>query len=80
MFRDFPEEVIAENNHVLECSVGGGLNEFIGHFLAERNHQGKRNVLLFPSINDQQRLDGSALIQCHERLGGLLKYYYSRAA
>jgi hypothetical protein len=53
--------------------------EFIQHYLAERNHQGKGNVLLFPESNDQPS-NVSARIQCAERLGGLLNYYHSRAA
>ena len=39
----------------------------------------KGNVLLFPSSNEQQA-NGMPRIQCIDRLGGLLKYYHSRAA
>jgi hypothetical protein len=35
--------------------------------------QGRGNVILFPTI-EQNAGDGP--IQCRERLGGLLKYYY----
>jgi hypothetical protein len=42
-------------------------------------NQGKGNVLLFPGA-DEVRKTGGASIQCRERLGGLLKYYYSRVA
>jgi hypothetical protein len=45
----------------------------------ERNHQGKGNVLLFPSADEASKTCGAS-IQCRERLGGLLKYYYSRVA
>ena len=44
---------------------------------AERNHQGKGNVLLFPRGTNIRR-DGS--VQCRERLGGLLRYYHREAA
>jgi hypothetical protein len=44
----------------------------------ERNHQGKGNVLLFPSSNPAGGDDGP--MQCRERLGGLLKYYERKAA
>jgi len=53
--------------------------EFIEHYHFERNHQGKGNVLLFASSNDLESKE-SARGQCRERLGGLLKYYHSRAA
>ena len=43
----------------------------------ERNHQGLGNVLIFPS-GVQARRDDS--IVCHERLGGLLKFYHRPAA
>jgi hypothetical protein len=36
--------------------------------------QGKGNAILFPSAED--RIGGrEGVVQCHERLGGLLKYY-----
>ena len=43
---------------------------------AERNHQGKGNMLLFPRENRQR--EGPA--HCRERLGGLLRYYHRQAA
>ena len=55
------------------------LNEYLVHFHAERNHQGKGNVLLFPTAAQaENRVDES--VACTERLGGLLKYYYRDAA
>ena len=57
-----------------EASLRRALGEFVEHFHAERNHQGKGNVLLFPSNTAiHSRLRRS--IVCRERLGGLLKYY-----
>ena len=54
-------------------------NEYLVHYHAERNHQGKENVLLFPAAEKaMNRVDGS--ISCEERLGGLLKYYHRDAA
>ena len=47
--------------------------------LAEfRNHQGKGDKLLFPDAGNKTSLRGHA-VQCHQRLGGLLKFY-GRAA
>jgi transposase InsO family protein len=57
-----------------ERSLMRVLTEFTAHYHAERNHQGKGNLILFP-----ERLGGHGKIECHERLGGLLKYY-ARAA
>jgi len=48
------------------------------HYHHERNHQGKGNILLFPALS--QHADRAGLIQCRERLGGLLKFYAREAA
>ena len=61
-----------------ENSLWHVLNEDVDHYHQERNHQGKGNVLLFPSPGLSGDHDG--LIQCRERLGGLLKYYEREAA
>ena len=54
------------------------LGSYLAHYHAERNHQGKANVILFPSVEDSGPPEGS--IVCREQLGGLLKYYYREAA
>lgn len=54
------------------------LNEYMAHYHTERPHQGKGNVILFPSTRPEQHQEG--LVCCHERLGGLLKYYDREAA
>jgi hypothetical protein len=60
-----------------ERSLRKALIQFQEHYHAERNHQGKNNVLLFP---DPSRLEtGRRRGSCRARLGGLLRYY-SRAA
>ena len=50
------------------------LSEFTTHYHGERNHQGKDNKLLTPLVEQKGRK-----IHCHQRLGGLLKFY-ARAA
>ena len=60
-----------------ERSLRRALNEYTGHYHAERNHQGKGNVLLFPSSRD---IDRKRPVQCRDRLGGLLRYYHQEAA
>jgi putative transposase len=61
-----------------ERSLRRALSEYVEHYHAERNHQGKGNVLLFPRDtiirHDQQP------VQCRGRLGGLLRYYHQDAA
>ena len=62
-----------------EASLRRALREYLTHYHAERNHQGKGNVLLFPTATPAMtRVDGS--VRCKERLGGLLKYYHRDAA
>jgi len=61
-----------------EASLRRALVEFVEHFHSERNHQGKGNVLLFPS-NDERHGRRRGSIWCRERLGGLLRYYTSAA-
>lgn len=52
--------------------------EYVEHYHHERNHQGKDNVLLFPTRSQDMVRAGP--LQCRERLGGLLKYYECEAA
>jgi len=44
----------------------------MAHYHQERNHQGKSNVLLF---SQKVKLRSDDEIECHQRLGGLLRYY-----
>ena len=52
--------------------------EFIAHYHGERNHQGKGNVLLFPSP-PRSHPTCCQDVCCNERLGGLLKHYWRAA-
>jgi putative transposase len=55
------------------------LKEYTIHYHQERNHQGKDNRLLFPSQDfDPDKKESE--IASRSRLGGVLKYYYQRAA
>src|ERR1700751_3902094 len=62
-----------------EVSLPRAVTQFITHYHLERPHQGKGNQLLFPSPVRSPSSPHAARIQCHERLGGLLKFY-QRAA
>ena len=62
-----------------ETSLRRALREYLAHYHAERNHQGKDNILLFPTAGKaMEPIDGS--VGRKERLGGLLKYYHRNAA
>ena len=60
-----------------ERSLRRALSEYVEHYHAERNHQGKSNVLLFRRVAQTRREEP---VQCRERLGGLLRYYHQEAA
>jgi transposase InsO family protein len=57
-----------------EASLRRTTTEFLKHYHHERNHQGKGNMPLFPAPDSPPSRPNSA-ITCHERLGGLLKFY-----
>jgi hypothetical protein len=53
------------------------VREYTEHYHVERNHQGLGNEL----IDDQRgAADMNGGVDQHERLGGMLNYYYTRAA
>ena len=58
-------------------SLWRALDNYMPHYHEERNHQGKSNVLLFPQRTNSRP---DAAIECHERLGGLLRYYHRKVA
>ena len=61
-----------------ERSLRYAPNEYVTHYHTERPHQGKGKVVLMPSPPYRAARQGP--IRCHERLGGLLKYYAQEAA
>ena len=60
-----------------ENSLRRATNSFLEHYHGERNHQGLDNKIIAPIEEAGQNRGG---IQCRERLGGLLQYYYREAA
>jgi transposase InsO family protein len=76
--RSVKEECLARMILFGEASLRHALTHYVAHFHHERNHQGKGNVLLFPTVSQDAERAGP--IQCRERLGGLLKYYERAAA
>src|SRR5471032_3319445 len=75
--RSVKEECLSKIILFGERSLRRALSEYVEHYHAERNHQGKSNVLLF-SRDATVRRTGPA--QCRERLGGFLRYYHQEAA
>jgi transposase InsO family protein len=75
--RSVKEECLSKVILFGERSLRRALSEYVEHFHAERNHQGKGNVLLFPR-GSHIRCDRS--VQCRARLGRLLRYYHQEAA
>lgn len=72
--RSIKEECLSQLILFGENSLRRAVTEYVEHFHQERNHQGKGNVLLFPTIGPSTVASAKA-IGCRERLGGLLKYY-----
>ena len=77
--RSVKEECLSKLILFGEGSLSRALNQFQEHYLGERNHQGKGNIQLFPRADPLPTSNGPS-IGCHQRLGGLLKYYYLRRA
>jgi hypothetical protein len=61
-----------------ERAVRHTLKDYVTHFHQERPPQGKGNAPLFPGPSQARVSEGA--IQCHERLSGVLKYYYRQDA
>ena len=60
-----------------EASLRRALREYVVHYHTERNHQGVGNRLLEPLATVSSTNEP---IHCHERLGGMLNFYYREAA
>ena len=60
-----------------EKSLRRAVSAYLNHCHRERNHESLGNRLIEPR-NHVDRTDGE--IQCRERLGGLLRYYYRDGA
>jgi len=75
--RSIKEEAIDRMIFFGENSLRRAVTAYIKHYHAERNHQGLENVIIQPGAEV-----GSATgkVQCRERLGGMLRYYYRDAA
>ena len=59
-----------------EQSLGRAVAQFCEHYHRERNHQGLENNIIDPDFGSVE----AGEVNCRERLGGLLRYYYRDAA
>ena len=60
-----------------ESAVRKATAEFMAHYHSERNHQGLANALICP---EPEHTGGEGEVHRRGRLGGLLNYYYRKAA
>jgi hypothetical protein len=65
-----------------EASLERALDIYIEHYHHERPHQGKDNVILFPTTpaDSDSNPTRAGPVECKRRLGGLLKFYHRKAA
>jgi putative transposase len=75
--RAVKEECLGRMIFFGERSLREAAASFLDHFHRERNHQGIGNRLITPEAA-VGRTDGE--IECRERLGGMLRYHYRKAA
>ena len=76
-FRSLKDECLSRLIFFGEKSLRRAVDAYIAHYHAERNHQGLDNKIVEPG-DEVGRIAGK--IESRERLGGMLQYYYRRAA
>ena len=74
--RTIKEECLDQMILVGEGSLRRAGGQFWEHYYRERNHQGLENKIIEPEFGPV----GEGEVNCRERLGGLLRYYYRDAA
>ena len=76
-WRSLREECLDRVIFFGETSLRRAVQEFVRHYHGERNHQGLGNQLI-EAGEEVGRCAGE--VECRERLGGILRYYYREAA
>ncbi len=76
-FRSLKDECLSRMIFFGEKSLRRAIETFIRHYHEERNHQGLANRIIEPGAEVGQN---TGEIECRERLGGILRYYYRCAA
>jgi len=75
--RSLKSECLERMIFVGQASLCRAVTQYSEHYRAKRNHQGRENRLVRP-ISTVASNDGT--IRRRERLGGILNFYYRRAA
>ena len=75
--RSIKSECLGQIIPLGERHLRKAVKEYTEHYHFERNHQGRGNELI-EKPSDEPYMDG--VVECQERPGGVLKYYYRRAA
>ena len=75
--RSIKSECLAQIIPLGERHLRNTVAEYTEHYHTERNHQGLGNQLI---LEPRDGVSVSGNVKCRERLGGLLQYYYRRAA
>lgn len=80
--RSIKEECLDQLILFGEASLQRALDNYIDHHHHERPHQGKENVILFPTgpLEEKSNPTRAGPVQCKRRLGGLLKFHHRKAA
>ena len=71
----FTEEFLSQIIPLGERHLRRAVTEYTEHYHFERNHQGLGNELI-----ERQAGEAHGRVECRERLGGVLRCYYRRAA
>ncbi len=75
--RSIKDECLDRMIFIGEASLRCAVREYVEHYHRERNHQGLENRLLrAPTLVHAD----CGPIGCHARLGGMLNFYYRKAA
>jgi putative transposase len=74
--RSIKDECLDRMIFLGQASLRRAVAEYMSHYHAERNHQGLENRLIVPLAMDAK--EGAVLR--HARLGGILNFYYRKAA
>ena len=75
--RSIKEGCLARMIFFGEDSLRNAICEFVAHYHLERNHQGLGNRLIVPMTTSVETV---GTVERHQRLGGLLSYYYRETA
>ena len=75
--RSIKEECLSRMIVLAESHLRRPVTAYACHYHTERNHQGLGSKLV---IRSEITATATGPVKCHERVGGLLKYYYREAS